>query len=368
MAKLKSARDLAGSLLHNTREVIPMNADPNRVHLNIDLLADLNDKELLKLSAELKDKNNSGKFLKGSENAMSAYKTLRPEKIRKDAVHAVETLISLTDEQWEQLGSGKGHNYFIDSLKWTAKKFGGEKNLLSAFLHFDESGPHLHIHTLPLLDGKFNCKAYIGGKKFEMGKMQDDFYETVAKKYGLDRGEKNTGLKHQETSHFKEVMKEKTAELDTRESLLNDKEEKLGADYGEYLDKIAELEGDRLRFDVDSKSLDQKFLVLEKREKELKEKEVILKTWETALERRENFLKTATAIQEKKYGKDIFGVSIKLANYFHGLDKSDIDSLNTQFQAMADQKRAEKELGLGGKGNKKSNEITPPPPKKGGRG
>jgi Plasmid recombination enzyme len=86
----------------------------------------------------------------------------------------------------------------VECVQWVARHFGGRANLLSADIHRDEAAPHCHVLVLPLVGGKMNGSAAIGGKA-KLAALKNDFYDSVAKGYGLKREgvTLNAALKHQ---------------------------------------------------------------------------------------------------------------------------------------------------------------------------
>ena len=93
-------------------------------------------------------------------------------------------------------------------------------------VHHDEGTPHIHLVVVPLKDGKLNARHFIGGHRDRMKELQDDFYEKVGKKFGLDRGISKEMTK---AEHSRPTLKHKAAELDMREEALIEREEILEA-------------------------------------------------------------------------------------------------------------------------------------------
>lgn len=151
--------------------------------------------------------------------------------------------------------------YFNDTLGFV-KEYIGRDNIISATIHFDETSPHLHIDYIPIISGKQKRKdvyqkdadgkcirdekghairargadgktlyeyvdvapeinrgmfwAERGGRQ-SYRKMQDLFYEQVAQKYGLDRGQVGSDRQHEEQSkHKAKILTEK---IDTLQGL-----------------------------------------------------------------------------------------------------------------------------------------------------
>ncbi len=77
---------------------------------------------------------------------------------RRDAVVAIEFVVSLSEQQWD----GEP-DFFVAATDWLAKRFGGTEHLLSAVIHRDESKPHLHVLQVPLFGGRLVGSDAIGG-------------------------------------------------------------------------------------------------------------------------------------------------------------------------------------------------------------
>lgn len=175
--KLKSRASLFRQVQHDTRERMPDNADPARTHLN------MGDKAVAPV--------------------MAKYDALLPEKVRKNAVLAVQYMISLSGEAVGKLGGRKTLDYLKECRDWAIARLGGPKNVLSICLHQDEKEPHLHVTMIPLKDGKLNARAYIGGHRDVLVQMQTEIGE-IGKKYGLERGRPRmeTGRRHITVGRF----------------------------------------------------------------------------------------------------------------------------------------------------------------------
>ena len=132
---------------------------------------------------------------------------------------------------------------------------GTDENMLSAVIHFDETTPHLQLYYLPIVDTakkKVYAKGTDGkvlrnekgspvqakdergksiyeyvkldkpklcssdfwaerGGQLSYGNMQDEFYDTVSVRYGLDRGEIGSNKKH--TTKYQWQKQQQEAEL-----------------------------------------------------------------------------------------------------------------------------------------------------------
>lgn len=133
------------------------------------------------------------------ERRMGELNTKR--KIRDNQVRAMGFIVSSNDALDE-----KDAREFLDrSIQWFGARYGYE-NLLAAQIHLDEGTPHAHIWIAPVIrsedghdrlcakelfapdkrrknaDGKWEVTA-----QGTMSRLQEDFWEQVAKPYGYER-------------------------------------------------------------------------------------------------------------------------------------------------------------------------------------
>lgn len=100
-------------------------------------------------------------------------------KLRKDAVRAIEVVVSLPAGV-----SIEPEPFFSAALVWAQEFFAVP--VLSAVAHLDEGAPHLHVLLLPLLEDRMVGSDLVGNKT-RLQSMQDSFYLTVSSKFGLSR-------------------------------------------------------------------------------------------------------------------------------------------------------------------------------------
>jgi len=169
MAKIKDKRGVTMALQHNTRERFPQNADPN-----------------------LTPKNQT--YGGTTAESLNRFDGILPEKIRKNAVLAVELVMTASPDFGTSPAHGNMTDYLTACDDWALKTFGIDLNkkdirpAIHVAHHFDEKTPHTHILIVPMKDGKLNAKHFIGGTRNRMAELQEDFYQTVGKRFGLDRG------------------------------------------------------------------------------------------------------------------------------------------------------------------------------------
>ncbi len=190
VAKLKSKREIKGAIMHNFRVLDTPNADPD---------------------GKVRQKYNRDEVDARYDDLMSDV-----HKIRKNAVHAVEFVVTFSPEvKRKKLMKSKDENYFLDAQRFIESKIGGKENIISASMHLDEKTEHLHVIAIPKDHEKkcLNFNKYLGGGPAVFQALQDDFYETVGKKYELDRGLRNTKVKHKSIRQFYGELEEKKNEL-----------------------------------------------------------------------------------------------------------------------------------------------------------
>lgn len=186
MAKIKDTRGVTMALQHNTRERIPENADPQKTGQN-------------------------QTYGGTTAESLNRYQNLLPEKIRKNAVHAVEFVMTASPDF-----KGSWGDYLAACDQWALGVFGINYNqrdirpAVHVAHHFDEKTPHTHLIIMPLKDGKLNAKHFIGGSRDRMAELQNDFYEKVGKHFGLDRGNPKEKTRARHTHH-------RLADMDSRE-------------------------------------------------------------------------------------------------------------------------------------------------------
>lgn len=134
------------------------------------------------------------------ERRMGELNTKR--KIRDNQVRAMGFIVSTN----EALPDEETAKEFLDrSVKWFGARYGYE-NLLAAQIHLDEGTPHVHIWIAPVIHGEDGYDRLCAKELFApdnrrknaegkwevtaqgtMSRLQEDFWEQVAKPYGYER-------------------------------------------------------------------------------------------------------------------------------------------------------------------------------------
>ncbi len=139
-----------------------------------------------------------------ADEAMGKLRELLPEKRRKDAVLAVEYVMTASPEWWNEATPRQQAEFFARSEQWLENKYGKDR-VVAAVAHRDEATPHLSAFVVPLTqDGRLSAKEFIGGRS----KMRDDqsTYAESVKKLGLERGIEGSRATHQTVQHYYESI------------------------------------------------------------------------------------------------------------------------------------------------------------------
>ena len=121
-------------------------------------------------------------------------------QIKKNSNVACEYIITSDKEFFETIGENETRRYFETAYKFVCRyKNLGEKYIVSAKVHMDESTPHLHLVFLPVIHildtksgkmvDKLSCSEFWKGKN-SYKILQDNFYKYMVKAgFDLERGE-----------------------------------------------------------------------------------------------------------------------------------------------------------------------------------
>ena len=184
-------------------------ADPSRKNLNIHF--DLGDFTKMELHAAVEKRIEEGYQAKNKAGELKA--------IRKDAVKYNTHILTGTHEKMKEIENNpqKREEWINANLNFIKKEFGAE-NLVRFAVHRDEKTMHIHAVTVNLTaDGRLSAKEIIGSKK-EMQQRQDRYSEAM-KPFGLERGLRNTGIKHEGSREYYARMEESLKEEDSTEDL-----------------------------------------------------------------------------------------------------------------------------------------------------
>lgn len=120
---------------------------------------------------------------------------------RKDAVVMNSFVLGSDKTFFDGLAKVEQYNFFSDCYKFFAERY-GEENIIAAVVHNDETTPHMHLNLMPVTkDGRLCSKQLFD--KPQLQQLQTDFYESVGKRWGLQRGKEGSQKKHLSTAEFK---------------------------------------------------------------------------------------------------------------------------------------------------------------------
>ncbi len=136
-----------------------------------------------------------------------------PTKPRKDAVVMNSFVIGSDREFFKDMPLDEQKQFFRDCTFFFADKY-GQRNILSAVVHMDETTPHLHLNLMPITeDGRLCSKELFD--KGKLSALQTEFHEKVGKKYGLQHGKEGSQEKHLSTAEYKAKKIIEQAERET---------------------------------------------------------------------------------------------------------------------------------------------------------
>lgn len=178
--KLKGMGSVASALQHCYRDRETPNADQARTVNNEHLAA------------------------RTTDEAMGRLRERLPEKHRKDAVLAVEYVLTASPEWWQTATPQQQKQFFDRSMAWLEAKY-GENNIVTATVHRDEISPHLSAFVVPRTpDGRLSAKEFIGNRD-KMTRDQTAFAQQVAD-LGLERGIQGSRATHQRVrTHYANI-------------------------------------------------------------------------------------------------------------------------------------------------------------------
>lgn len=197
--KLKGFGAVASSAMHNFREADTPNADPARTNRNWHAGAT------------------------SSAAVLAALRTRLPKRRRKDAVLAIEYLITASPEFFQDAATQRQRTrseYFNASMEFLRTKHGKE-NVICTSLHLDETTPHLVVYVVPInAKGHLSAKDFLGGRE-RLSQLQSTFHAEVGKLFGLERGIQGSSASHLRVRTFYAEINQEAAlpELSTADKM-----------------------------------------------------------------------------------------------------------------------------------------------------
>ena len=123
-------------------------------------------------------------------------------KIRSDAKKYLQVILTGSNKEMNEIfkNDQKADDWIKANKAFIENKF-GKDNLVRFSLHMDEKTPHIHAVVVPLTkDGRLSAKEVMGNKT----KLQayQDRYAAAMDKFGLERGLRSTGIKHESAKDY----------------------------------------------------------------------------------------------------------------------------------------------------------------------
>jgi len=193
--KLKTLGSVAAALQHNFRERETPNA------------------------AAWRTPDNEHHHSASTDQAMGLLRARLPARHRKDAVLAVEYVMTASPAWFERALPTLQHAFFERSLAWLRDKYGAE-NVVAATVQRDEKTPHLSAFVVPRTpDGRLSAKEFIGNRD-RMRADQTSFAERV-RDLGLERGIPGSRATHQRVAqHYAQISRTEPLPTITEDDLV----------------------------------------------------------------------------------------------------------------------------------------------------
>lgn len=180
-AKLSNLGSIAASAKHTFREIPTPNADASRTHLNWTSGANT------------------------SAAVCAAVASVLPAKRRKDAVLCIEYLITASPEWFLSVPQKAHQTYFNGAIAWLRERHGAA-NVVCLNLQLDEKSPHLVAYVVPrTTDGRLSAKDFLGGRA-KLSAMQTEFWNTIGRLVGLERGLEGSTAKHTTAKQYSAAL------------------------------------------------------------------------------------------------------------------------------------------------------------------
>lgn len=162
-------------------------------------------------------------------------------KVRKDAVVLVDGMMTASPEWFQDHSYAEAMAFFRDGLDFIQSTFGKE-NVFYYTIHRDETTYHAHFGFTPIKDGSLSWKKFFPNRQ-ALTKFQDQFYEQVSSKYGMERGIKREyGQPVKRHKTVREFKADKVRELDREIAERTERLEGLQGQEDELRDQVEDLE------------------------------------------------------------------------------------------------------------------------------
>lgn len=179
------------------------------------------------------DPDRPATLLAGKPDAVEAWNdrmqalNIDPATLRPDAVVGVEWMATASSSFWENATPEQRTKWTDETMAFLTERAGGKDNILNAYLHEDETTPHIQMLSIPAVEKErkkrgrprkgreaisqvaqsswgLSAKDQIGGTKYRLVEMQDAYAERM-EPLGLRRGipRKETGDRNRSPAHWR---------------------------------------------------------------------------------------------------------------------------------------------------------------------
>ena len=154
------------------------------------------------------------KYLEKIEKIIKENRT-KGKVIRKDAILMCENVISASPEFFLGMDQSEKEKYFKYAYEFLKDRY-GEKNIISATVHFDETTPHMHFNFVPITsDGKLSARDLI--TRIELKKIQNELPRFLQSKgFNIKRGHEHSEAKHMQPEDYKKQQIQELKELENK--------------------------------------------------------------------------------------------------------------------------------------------------------
>ena len=201
------------------------NYDPTRTHLNFEVVRGGivqpidKSKSIMKMMADnlaargIKDPN-ARENVRRQQNTLAQFIFGGSRERMNELAFGNQTLN--LDKRADNSHLTRNHDieeWAKDVYAFVAHRF-GEDNIVSFYVHLDETNVHAHCTLIPLDQEKnrISWRSVFGQNRYEMGQLfsqlHDEFSKEVGMRWGLERGDsiRETGARHRSTYEYKREL------------------------------------------------------------------------------------------------------------------------------------------------------------------
>lgn len=154
------------------------------------------------------------KYLEKVEKIIKENRT-KGKVIRKDVILMCENVISASPEFFLGMEQSEKEKYFKYAYEFLKDRY-GDKNIVSATVHFDETTPHMHFNFVPITsDGKLSARDLI--TRIELKKIQNELPRFLQSKgFNIKRGHEHSKARHMQPEDYKKQQIQELNELENK--------------------------------------------------------------------------------------------------------------------------------------------------------